>query len=478
MENLLPVGWVEVPLEDCIQVLDNQRIPVNSEERAGRKGDVPYYGATGQVGWIDTFLFDEELVLVGEDGAPFFDKTKNIAFIIDGKSWVNNHAHVIKAITTITSNKYLNYYLNLFDFTGFVHGTTRLKLTQEKLRKIPFPLAPLSEQTRIVAALDEYMAHLRTAETALEGIPSLLRQFRQKVLAMAVSGELTAGWREELKIKNGKLETAEILIDNIIKTKIKKKEKLLPAVEAEEYLFDTPESWLWCRGEIIADFVDPHPSHRTPTEVNEGVPYVGMKDISNDGTIHFSSARKVSFKILEEHKARYSLKMGDFIFGKIGTIGNPVLLVEPFDYTLSANIILVQPNREIILSAYFYYFMLSPVAEQHLFENKSESSYAVFGMKKARNIPFALPTLSEQTEIVRRVEELLNIATDIETAYATARTELKVLPQVLLSKAFKGELLAPSVSAGLESVTMLLERIKSEKARLASAKKGGRKGKQ
>lgn len=91
-----PPSWREHALSECVDVLDSKRIPINSKERALRVGPIPYYGATGQVGWIDDYLFDEELVLLGEDGAPFLDKSKPIAYVIEGKSWVNNHAHVLR----------------------------------------------------------------------------------------------------------------------------------------------------------------------------------------------------------------------------------------------------------------------------------------------------------------------------------------------------------------------------------------------
>src|SRR5437762_9259028 len=89
-------GTRKLPLGEVVDILDSRRIPVNSDERAKRVGDVPYYGATGQVGWIDDCIFDEELVLLGEDGAPFLDHTKPKAYMIRGKSWVNNHAHVLR----------------------------------------------------------------------------------------------------------------------------------------------------------------------------------------------------------------------------------------------------------------------------------------------------------------------------------------------------------------------------------------------
>lgn len=137
-----PDTWTIAPLGICVDVLDSQRKPVNASERAPRLGKIAYYGATGQVGWIDDHLFDEELVLLGEDGAPFLDKTKSIAYIISGKSWVNNHAHVLRARRELTSNRYIKYFLDWFDFTGYVQGSTRDKLTQGAMNSIPVRLPP------------------------------------------------------------------------------------------------------------------------------------------------------------------------------------------------------------------------------------------------------------------------------------------------------------------------------------------------
>ncbi|MBX3380849.1 MAG: restriction endonuclease subunit S, partial [Phycisphaeraceae bacterium] len=137
------------------EIRDDLRKPVNAEERARRGGRFPYYGATGQVGWIDDFLMDGEYVLLGEDGAPFLDPSRDKAYMVSGKSWVNNHAHVLRGIEGVCRNRFLLHALNHADYRGYANGTTRLKLTQTAMRRLPIPLPPPREQDRIVAKIEE-----------------------------------------------------------------------------------------------------------------------------------------------------------------------------------------------------------------------------------------------------------------------------------------------------------------------------------
>ena len=177
----LPSGWSSVRLAEITACLDYMRKPINATERAKRiegKGPdelFPYYGATQQQGWIDDYLFDEELVLLGEDGVPFLDPYRPKAYLIRGKTWVNNHAHVFRGI--LVSHPYLVHVLNVFDYSGRVAGATRAKLNQTRALGIPIPLPPLAEQHRIVAKVDELMAlcgRLEAGLTALHGTASNL----------------------------------------------------------------------------------------------------------------------------------------------------------------------------------------------------------------------------------------------------------------------------------------------------------------
>ena len=214
-EPQLPSGWAHTSLEAVCQILDSRRIPVNNSKRsrriAGRSnGEIyPYYGATGQVGVIDDFIFEGEHILLGEDGAPFLDPFKPKAYLARGKFWVNNHAHILKSTV---SNRYVCHYLNQIGYSDHVTGTTRLKLTKNALRRIPVSVAPAAEQHRIVAKIEELFSELDKGIESLKTARAQLKVYRQAVLKHAFEGKLTAQWRKENK---DKLEKPEQLLTRI-----------------------------------------------------------------------------------------------------------------------------------------------------------------------------------------------------------------------------------------------------------------------
>lgn len=177
-----------ISFEQAVEIWDTLRKPVNAKERQSRIegkdiGELyPYYGATGQVGYIDGYISDGEYVLLGEDGAPFLQPTATKAYLIHGKAWVNNHAHVLRSKY---NNAFLCYYLNSFDYQGFVSGTTRLKLTQAAMKQIPIPAPPLSEQKHIVSRIEELFSQLDASVAELKTAKERLRVYRQAVLKEA-----------------------------------------------------------------------------------------------------------------------------------------------------------------------------------------------------------------------------------------------------------------------------------------------------
>jgi type I restriction enzyme S subunit len=168
----LPYGWRSVALGDVCDFLDYRRVPVNETERKQRIADrsqselYPYYGANGQVGWIDDYLFDEPLILLAEDGGSFGSRNRPIAYAVEGRCWVNNHAHVLRPKECIDFRFCLHALAIRPDIGQMVSGSTRAKLNQEIAARIPMPLPPLAEQRRIAAQLDGAMAAVERARAA------------------------------------------------------------------------------------------------------------------------------------------------------------------------------------------------------------------------------------------------------------------------------------------------------------------------
>ena len=177
----MPDHWQSTTIGEACDILDRQRKPVSSAERAKRLGPVPYYGATGIAGWIDEPIFDEPLVLLGEDAVDFASPAASKAYSIDGPSWVNNHAHVLRPKKIFINCLMLELLLNAVDYTNYAVFGTRSKLTQASMKSIRLVVPPLSEQRRIVdlvGSIDNYIDALEkqidATRTARQGVLSEL----------------------------------------------------------------------------------------------------------------------------------------------------------------------------------------------------------------------------------------------------------------------------------------------------------------
>lgn len=183
----------------------------------------------------------------------------------------------------------------------------------------------------------------------------------------------------------------------------------------------------------VADSVDPQPSHRTPPIDDNGIPYVSTKDCDyKTGKINFEGARKVSRKVLEEHLNRYTLHDGDFIIGKIGTIGNPVFVPARDDYTLSANVVLVQPNSNLVSPYFLKYSFESDFVENQFAEAKNSTSQAAFGIQKVRTVKVMNPDLSIQMGF----ENFVKQTDKSKVAVQKALDEAQLLFDSLMQKYF------------------------------------------
>ena len=180
-------GWEEKPLGDISENLDSRRVPVTKKDR--EEGKYPYYGASGIVDYVSEYLFDEELLLVSEDGANLLARTYPIAFSISGKTWVNNHAHVLR-FRNIESQKFVEYYLNSISLDKYVSGMAQPKLNQKMLNLIPVPFPSISEQKATVSRLDSLSSETSRLSSLYSQKLSALEELKKSLLHQAFNGEL------------------------------------------------------------------------------------------------------------------------------------------------------------------------------------------------------------------------------------------------------------------------------------------------
>ena len=161
--------WSACTLQDAVDFLDGQRKPLESADRAKRQGKYPYYGASGIIDSIDDYIFDEPLILLGEDGANIINRSSPLCFIATGKYWVNNHAHVMRPHKG-QNIRFLRELLESLDYTRYNTGTAQPKLNQEKCRTIPLSLPIYEEQCHIADFLDALEHKCAQENEELEGI--------------------------------------------------------------------------------------------------------------------------------------------------------------------------------------------------------------------------------------------------------------------------------------------------------------------
>ena len=179
--------WEEKTLNQISENLDSKRVPITKKIR--KKGDIPYYGASGIVDYVEDYLFDENLLCISEDGANLLARSYPIAFSISGKTWVNNHAHVLR-FNNIGSQKYVELYLNSIKLDDFVSGMAQPKLNQTMLNKIPIPFPHLAEQQRIVTKLDTLSAEAKKLDAIYQQKTADLDELKKSILKKAFEGEL------------------------------------------------------------------------------------------------------------------------------------------------------------------------------------------------------------------------------------------------------------------------------------------------
>ena len=291
-------------IEDCCEILDSMRVPITASNR--QKGMFPYYGANGIQDYVADYIFDDELVLLAEDGGNFGSKEKPIAYRVSGKCWVNNHAHVLKPKKGLDID-YLCYSLMFYKVDGLVNGATRQKLTQTAMRKMKIPIRELSEQLHIVEELNRIKK---------------IKEKRQKELE---------------------------LLDNLIKAR---------CVEMFGSPVSNPKSWeKRTLKEVCTKLNDG--THFSPESFETGeYKYVTAKNIKASG-FDFTNITYVSEEIHRPIYERCNPEIGDVLYIKDGaTTGIAMVNTLEEEFTLLSSVALLKQNRAIV-DGYFLAALLN-----------------------------------------------------------------------------------------------------------------------
>lgn len=172
-----PMGWKRVRFDSISENLDSKRVPVTESDR--KDGVYPYYGASGIVDWINDYIFDEDILLVSEDGANLLMRSTPIAFSVSGKSWVNNHAHVVR-FHDFATQKFIEVYFSLIDISEYITGTAQPKLNQAKLNTMLFCWPPLSLQKQFAAFVERVDQQKQTVQQSFEKLELLKKALMQE----------------------------------------------------------------------------------------------------------------------------------------------------------------------------------------------------------------------------------------------------------------------------------------------------------
>ncbi|AEI49711.1 restriction endonuclease subunit S [Runella slithyformis] len=448
MENELPEGWELTKLSQVFDVRDGTH-------DSPKYVDIGFQLVTSKNlknGQIDltnvNYISENDFVEINkrskvDKGDLLFSMIGTIgslAVITEEPMFAIKNVALFKPICEV-STFFLAYYLNnplvKDKMLKEAKGSTQKFVGLGYLRDLSIPLPPLAEQKRIVAKLDAAFGHLETLKTSLNRIPELLKKFRQNVLTQAVTGKLTEGWREE-----------NVISDNTFDT--------LPASSMRDTKLTLPTNWKWLPFNSVAE---------VKSNLVEPLNYLEYPLIAPDN-IEAESGKLINKPLVSDimpKSPKHSFESGDIIYSKIRPYLSK-LIIANFNGLCSAD---MYPIQTVLKTEYLYYYMLSKLFLSYANTAGERSVLPKINQNGLGIIPIPVPPLEEQKEIVKRVEALFAQADALEAQYESLKAKIEKLPQALLAKAFRGELVPQDPTD--EPAAVLLQKIKAEAA------KGGKK---
>ena len=378
-------GWEIKMLPDISENLDSKRIPVTKDKREG--GKYPYYGASGIVDYVNDYIFDEDILLISEDGANLLARTTPIAFSVSGKVWVNNHAHILK-FKDMCTQRLVEYFFASKDISEYVTGAAQPKLSQKKMNIIPIPIPPLSEQKAIVEYLDSSFAKI-----------------------------------DQLKTNAAKnLEEAKALFQSALKD----------ALEPEE---GWEEKNLGELSSLITKGASPKWQGFTYVESN-GILFVTSENV-REGYVSLEPAKYLNKEFNNKQK-RSILKYNDLLINIVGaSIGRAAIFrLNINDANINQAVALVRLLNNVNVD-FINYILNSNIAWKQYDSLKKDSARANLSLENIRSLKIPLPPLSEQQSIVSFLDSLSEKVNTLQQNYSRICDECDALKQAILRQVFE-----------------------------------------
>ena len=380
----IPDSWEWTNIGELLINRDAERIPVSSEIRRKQVNKIyDYYGAAGVIDKVESYLFNERLLLIGEDGANLLSRSKDNAFFAEGKYWVNNHAHILDSFDKSILD-YVAIVINSYNLEPYITGSAQPKLSQDNLNRIPIPLPPLEEQKRIMTSIYELSSILSTLKAGKREILSSVESIKSKILDLAMQGKLVEQDHNDepaadmLRRINPK---AKIITDN-------------------PHYPQLPDNWAYISLEDINEY-----RSKSITPANNPEEIFELYSVPT-----YPTGAPELLKGNEIGSSKQLVMMGDVLVCKINPHINRVWhITKQSDIIQIASSEWITVRNSKISSAFLKYYFESPAFRRLLCSKVSGVGGSLTRAQPAivKNYLIPIPPLKEQFRIVKFIDEVM-----------------------------------------------------------------------
>lgn len=476
----MPPTWLCVELHELATVHYGKALAAGIRSSVGR---VPVIGSSGTVGYHNEALVVGPCLVVGRKGAA------GSVHLVRESSWPIDTAYFVQPPQDIDLD-YLSHLLGTRELGSLDKSTAIPSLSRDDLYRVLVPVAPRVEQTRIVAKLEELLSDLDAGVAELKAAQKKLGQYRQSLLKAAVEGALTAEWRT----KNTPTETGAQLLERILQerrarweakqlAKFESQDKAPPKGWQTKYpepvqpdttdLPELPQGWVWASGEQLCEFITKGTT--PPKELDSGglktIPFLRVTNLTDRGELDLSDEVFVSVETHQGFLARSAVYPNDVLMNIVGPpLGQVAVVPSNFPEWNINQAIAIFRAVDGVLPSFICRYLLSPVAQQWLkARSKTTAGQTNLTLEVCRSLPIPLPPQLEQQALLADLDIALDSMSSQAHSIGLALKQSTAQRQNILRAAFAGQLV-PQDPAD-EPASVLLERIRGERAAQAAVKK-------